>query len=214
MSNNDQYYVIHSQNTKNYPMMVGKTTPRLKYRFSNSFRNENGDLILINNRKEMRLAPENYKYEINLAVPVPSKPEFVDFHMYDLEQSVSTKFVEAFEGFPGIQFVKGTHGKVIEELKLDYYYLHYLIAIACLDLDKSDADVSEIDGEVMSYEKLVLDYDVLNNIPEEQRLIFWLEQDPMTCIVHQKFVDIYNEAGLEGARFVPIEQYNVETAFM
>ena len=212
MNNQDQYYIIHSDNNKNFPMMSGETKPRLKYLYTDAFRDENKKLMIINNRRECKLAPKNYSYTINLAKPIPVKPEFVDFHTYDLEQSVSLKFVKTFEGFPGVQFVQGTGGNVIDDLKLDYYYLHYLHSIKCVDLEKSEADM---DGTcIMSYEQLVLDYDVLNNIPEEQRLIFWLIGDPMTCVAHQKFVDLYNEAGLKGARFLPIKQYNEETAFM
>ena len=213
MITKSDYYIILSQNTKNYPMMSGKMTPKLKYYYSDNFRDDNGKLKAINNRIECELAPEEYSYEINLAEPVPSSPKYVDFHMYDLEQSVSLKFVQTFEGFPGMQFVKGTKGKVVEELKLDYYYIHYLYSINCLNQEKSDVDL-DAHGFVFAYEKLILDYEVLNNIPEAQRLIFWLREVPMVCIVHQKFVDTYNESGLKGVRFVPIEQYNEETAFM
>jgi len=194
-------------------MMSGKTTPELQFHYLDIYLDEHDGVNPINNRIECGLAPEKYSYEINLAEPIPNEPEYVDFHTYDSEQSVSNKFVQAFAGFPGVQFVQGTHGKVISELKLDYYYMHYLNSIKCMDIEKSKADVDS-SGFIMSYKKLVLNYEVLSNIPEEQRLIFWLREDPMTFIVHQKFVDIYNEAGLEGARFVPIEQYNVETAFM
>ncbi|BCE02020.1 imm11 family protein [Marinicellulosiphila megalodicopiae] len=213
MVNLDQYYVVHSENTKNYPMMNGEITPNIRSQCSGKYRDDNGDKILINNRIEIELAPEDYSYHINLAFPKPNKPEYVDFHMYDLEQSVSNKFVEAFEGFPGVQFLQGTEGEVINELKLDYYLVHYLQAIKCMDMEKSKVKTSK-SGRIISYEKLVLNYEVLNNIPEDQRLIFWLWERPSTRIVHQKFVDIYNEAGLKGARFVPIEQYNEETAFM
>ncbi|BCE02019.1 hypothetical protein [Marinicellulosiphila megalodicopiae] len=213
MAKNDQYYVIHSVNNKNFPMMQASTKPKLKYLYSDKYLDDNDDIKLINNRMECQLAPEIYSYEINLAKPIPKDPRYVDFHSYDLEQSVSEKFVKAFKDFPGIQFVQGTGGEVINELKLDYYYLHYLYSIKCLDLENAKADVS-FSGRIIQYKKLVLDYEVLDNIPEEQRLIFWLREDPMTCIVHQKFVDVYNEAGLEGARFVPIEKYNAKTAFM
>ncbi|MCJ8314504.1 MAG: hypothetical protein HRU38_20465 [Saccharospirillaceae bacterium] len=213
MISKSNYYILLSQNTKNYPMMVGRTTPDLQFYYSDEYRDENGKIKLINNRIECALAPEKYSYEINIAEPSPNNPEYVDLHTYDLEQSVSEKFVEAFDGFPGIQFLQGTHGEVIEELKLDYYYLHYLYSIKCMNFDASEVRLSKR-GRIMSYKKLVLDQEILNNIPEEKRLIFWLREDPMICIVHQKFVDVYNEAGLKGARFVPIEQYNEETAFM
>jgi len=214
MIKDDQYYVIHSRNNGYYPMMSGKMTPKLKYYYSDKFQDKNGDIQLINNRMECDFSPDNYSYEINLVKPIPNNPEYVDFHMYDLEHSVSEKFVETFEGFPGIQFLQCTRGEVFENLKSDYYYLHYLYSIECMDLKKSEALVSKNDGRIIDFEKLILNEEVLNNIPEEERLIFWLREDPMTCIVHQKFVDVYNEAGLKGARFVPIEQYNVETAFV
>jgi len=213
MITNSDYYIILSQNAKNYPMMVGRTDPSLQFYYSNRFKDDHGKIKFINNRIGCDLAPEEYSYEINLAEPVPNNPEFVDFHMYDLEQSVSSKFVESFDGFPGIQFLQGTKGNVIEELKLDYYYIHYLYSIKCLNHEKSKVRLSKR-GRIMSYKKLILDNKILDNIQEEQRLIFWLWEDPMICIVHQKFVDKYNEAGLKGARFVPIEQYNEKTAFM
>ncbi|NRB77122.1 MAG: hypothetical protein HRU38_00400 [Saccharospirillaceae bacterium] len=215
MSKNDQYYVIHADLTNNYPMMSGGMTPKIRYLYTNEFRDGKGKPMLINNRIMCYLAPENYSYEINLAAPIPHNPEYVDYHSYDLEQSVSEGFVKAFGDVksPGIQFLQGTSGDVIDELKLDYYYLHCLQFIKCMDYEKSSVRESP-NGTVMSYKKLVLDYEILNNISVEHRLIFWLWEDPMTCIVHQKFVDVYNEAGLKGARFVPIEKYNVETAFM
>ena len=213
MANLEQYYVIHFENTNNYPMMDGYIVPNIRARCLDKYLDKNGDRKLINNRIEISLAPEEYTYEINLAFPKPRKPEYVDFHMYDLEQSVSENFVKTFEGFPGIQFLQGNEGEVINDLKLDYYLMHYLQAIKCMDLEKSNVKTSK-SGRIVSYKKLILNFEILENIPEEQRLIFWLIEDPMTRIVHQKFVDKYNEAGLKGARFVPIEQYNEETAFM
>jgi len=215
MLNNDQYYIVHSDSSNNYPMLSGRMIPKIRYELLDEYRNKDGSSKSINNQYRCKLAPEIYEYEINVAEPKPNNPEFVDYHTYDLEQSVSTKFVTAFEQtkFPGIQFLKGTKGNVIDELKLDYYYLHCLQLIACMDKEKSNADLSSR-GRIISYTKLVLDNDVLNKIPLEQRLIFWLREDLMTCVVHQKFVDVYNEADLKGARFVPIEQYNVEAAFV
>ena len=188
---NDEYYVLEPVNNNSYPMIGASLRPR----------------------SQGRIVSGDYSLNLYLDDPMPKKPEYVDFHTADSTPVVSKNmkdFLEPLEVY-GIQFLKGTTGNVIEELKLDYYLLHIYSRIVCIDRDKSDIDVSEV--RVSDVRSLVIDSEALLKIPEDQRLIFKVREYGVIQLFHKTIVDVIEAAGLKGLRFIPVKKWNDNAAF-
>ncbi len=188
---NDEYYVLESENNNNYPMIGASLRPR----------------------SQGRKLVEEYALNIYLDDPMPKKPEYVDFHTSGSVPVVSKNMKDLLEplNIYGIQFITGTEGDVIEELKLDYYLLHIYSRIVCIDRNKSDISVGEIGvSDVTSF---VLDNEVLIKTPEEKRLIFKVREYGVIQLFHQSIVDVIESAGLKGLRFIPVKKWNDNAAF-
>ncbi len=188
---NDEYYVLESENNNNYPMIEADLEPHSQGK---------------------KLIGE-YSLDMYLSDPMPRNPEYVDFHTSGSIPVVSNNMKKLLEPLDiyGIQFVKGTEGNVIEELKLDYYLLHIYSRIVCIDRDKSDIDENEI--RVRNVKTLVIDSVELLKIPEENRLIFKVREYGVIQLFHKSIVDVIESAGLKGLRFIPVKKWNDNAAF-
>jgi len=56
-------------------------------------------------------------------------------------------------------------------------------------------------------DSLSLDENVLDKIPEDERLIFRLEERLGMYIVHQRVVDAIEKCGIEGMRFIKVQEW-------
>jgi hypothetical protein len=193
---NDEYYVLEPDNNNNYPMIGASLRPRSL------------DQIFTN----------DYTLNIYLDPPIPKKPEYVDFHTSGSTPVVSKAMKDLLEPLEinGIQFLKGTKGDVIDELKLDYYLLHIYSRVICIDKDKSDVKLDDEDDEVdnvLDVKTLVIDSDLLLKTPEENRLIFKVREYGVIQLFHKSIVDVIESAGLKGLRFIPVKKWNDNAAF-
>jgi hypothetical protein len=189
---NDEYYVLEPDNNNSYPMIGASLRPH----------------------SQGRTVSGDYALNIYLDDPVPRKPEYVDFHTSGSTPVVSKKMKDILEPLEvyGIQFIKGTKGDVIEELKLDYYLLHIYSNIACIDKDNSDIDLDD-DGDVTDVKSFSIDNDRLLKIAENQRLVFELDEYGVIQLFHKSIVDVIESAGLKGLRFIPVKKWNDNAAF-
>jgi len=96
----------------------------------------------------------------------------------------------------------------------DYYHENYVLTNFYGKLDCLDIDLSVIRSKSPSEEErykianFYLSEDILNNIPEEQRLIFKIAKSVNPYIfVHQKIKDIMEQEGATGAMFIRVDQY-------
>lgn len=193
---NDEYYVLEPDNNNSFPMIGASLRPR-------TF-----DKVLTN----------DYSLNLYLDTPAPKKPEYVDFHTSGSAPVVSKAMKDLLEpiGIFGIQFLKGTTGDVIEELKLDYYLLHIYSRIVCIDKDRSDVKLDKDDDSVdniLDVKSIFINSDLLANIPEEQRLIFKVREYGVIQLFHKTIVDVIEAAGLKGLRFIPVKKWNDNAAF-
>lgn len=188
---NDEYYVLEPENNNNYPMIGSSLRPHSQGKVVN------GD----------------YSLELYLGEPIPSNPKYVDFHTEASAPVVSKKVKDLLEGLKvyGVQFLKGTAGDVIEDLKLDYYLMHIFSNIECLDLEKSDVDLD--DDEVVDVKSFVIDSEKLSKIPHDMRLIFELDEYGVIQLFHKEIVDILESSNLRGLRFIPVKKWNDNVAF-
>ncbi|GLR73184.1 imm11 family protein [Aliivibrio sifiae] len=117
--------------------------------------------------------------------------------------------------YPAI--VKG-ESKGIRE---DVWALNIYELLDCWDRDKSVASypggVKSLDGidVVPSVKTFHLSSEILDNIPEKERLLFVMDNTDVTNIfVHQKFVDIFKKHNIQGTRFIKVSKYRFGMEFV
>lgn len=86
----------------------------------------------------------------------------------------------------------------------DYYILHVYNLIRCVDLEKSEWKPALTAGNILTYDKLVFDDMVLDNIRLEERLVFALAEESTSIVFHDTVVDeiIYNLENIDNAGFL------------
>ena len=188
---NNEYYVLEPENNSNYPMIGAYLTPDVY-----------GEAI-----------SGDYSLMLYLATPIPKNPQYVDFHTEASAPVVSEAFVNLLEplNIHGIQFLKGTKGNVVEELKLNYHLLNIYSSIQCLDTDNSDVDLD--DGDIFDLRSFTLNSEKLSNTPEQKRLVFELYEYSTIKLFHQSVVDKIESANLKGMRFIPVKEWSDNLAF-
>ena len=95
-----------------------------------------------------------------------------------------------------------------------FWFFNIYNHFTALDLDKSDIDDFDPDEKKHDVIQASLSDDILDTIPEENRLIFreykWLGG---YTIVHQRIVDIFNEAGVTTATFTKLSEFRFGDQF-
>lgn len=189
---NDEYFVLEPENNNNYPLISASLRPKSQ-----------GERVV-----------GDYSLKIYQRDPMPKNPEYVDFHTSGSTPVVSRKLKELLEPIDiyGIQFLKGTKGDVIEALELDYYLLHIYCSIGCIEIDSSNVDLDE-DGDVVDVKSFTIDSNTLMKVPEDQRMVFELDEYGTLQLFHKSIVEIIESAGLKGLRFIPVKEWNDNVAF-
>ena len=62
-------------------------------------------------------------------------------------------------------------------------------------------------------DSLSLDENILDEIPEEERMIFGLKEKAAMILYHEKIVKALEAAEVTGVRFVKVKDWNVGSAF-
>ncbi|MDR2870589.1 MAG: hypothetical protein LBV04_09070 [Deferribacteraceae bacterium] len=75
-------------------------------------------------------------------------------------------------------------------------------------MKNAEYELDTNDGEIRSITKLILDKEILSNIPLEKRLIFSLQEDCSKYIYHKSMVDAIMATNPEGIIFTPIEEWH------
>ena len=138
--------------------------------------------------------------------PVPANPVLADY-LSGPEDFVTKKISEAMQklGMDGVEFIPtrltGKDGAVIEE--------YVCISVDCNTYEAMDKEKSEFEYEYGSYwiEKIVLDIDILKNIPFNKRLGFRLREAPGYSLYHKSVVDAIISLNPTGVYFQNIEEY-------
>jgi hypothetical protein len=152
---------------------------------------------------------------LRLGKPIPRDPEMVDHH--SLPQPVfSTRIAEVLEPLDlfGVQLVPADV-KVKECDVRRYWVLHVYNEISCVDRQRSVLSIDDDDGRVLGIDSLVLDERVLERIPQEQRLLFVLEESISTCVFHRSVVEriLALTPPPEGVRFIRVDRWNDSAGF-
>jgi len=107
-----------------------------------------------------------------------------------------------FQLYPAV--IIDDHGHYHER----YWFFNMFNKFSALDLDKCHIKNLKPGKKHHKIAKFCLSDEILDAIPEEQRLIFKEDKSNTgPTIVHQRIVDIFNEAGVTTARFIKVSEY-------
>lgn len=150
---------------------------------------------------------------LRLAEPVPPTPVMVDHHSLPAPV-VSRRIMEVLARLelPGVQLVPAD--VQVGETVLRYWLVHMWRRIPCVDRARSRLDLDEDDGDILGIDKLVLDEDVLNGMPLQERRAFRLAEH-VVHLFHRDVVDqVMNlTPPPEGLRFIPAPDWNDSAGF-
>ncbi|BCE02016.1 imm11 family protein [Marinicellulosiphila megalodicopiae] len=191
---NEEYYLILRENNDYYPTIDGFLQPRYR-----GMKVNNEDPVCVN---------------LNLALTNGKKDQFVDYHSSGGDSICSKAFVDFIIslGTGGVQFLEGTHGTIVEKLKLKYFYMHVYRRIRCIDQKKSDLDIDET-GYIDSIKSISIDAEILNKIPLEERQIFFLDESAYIKLFHQSIVEKIQATDMKGFQFVKVKDWSIHSAF-
>jgi hypothetical protein len=191
MTINKDYYVIDRAGGSQYPLLEWNQLSLIFYK---------GKPVTVTEPVKLRLG-----------APVPKNPVMVDYHSLP-KPVVGQKIFNVLNplNIDGTQLLPADV-EMPDGEKLRYWLLHVFNKITCLDRDKSICDID--DGYVMDIERLVLDEDILQNIPVEKRLVFVLKESVSTCLFHKSIMDAVMAVNPVGCRFFPVTSWNDDSSF-
>jgi hypothetical protein len=151
--------------------------------------------------------------KLRLGEPVPPRPVMVDHHSLP-SPVVSSRVKEVLEAaqLQGVQLVPADVQAGDEVLR--YWLVHMWRRLACVDRKHSALTLDPTDGDILDIDKLVLDEDVLRDIPLQERLAFRLEE-AVVHVFHRSVVDrvMSLTPPAEGLRFIPVSDWNDSAGF-
>jgi hypothetical protein len=150
--------------------------------------------------------------KLRLGAPVPRSPVMVDYHSLP-DPVIATRLKEALEllKLHGVQLLPADVTVKSDDVRR-YWLLRIHNEIACMDPQRSVCTYFD-NGSVLGIDKLVLDEQVLREIPLEQRLVFCLAESSSVSLFHQSIVDLMLALKPEGLRFIRVDQWNDGAGF-
>ncbi|MEQ3531439.1 DUF1629 domain-containing protein [Pseudoalteromonas sp. XMcav11-Q] len=120
-----------------------------------------------------------------------------------------------FFDFKGMQFYPAVYIDDDGHYHEQYWCMNFWERLDCLDRKRSKFSKTTLkklklnpDADDLTTYKYSLDSDVLDKIPEEERLIFKMEPDDMGYVfVHQKIADIFFEEKATGVNLVKVSDF-------
>lgn len=191
MNNEFEYYLIGDDGTPSVPLLM-----------------PDGDqsTMMLHGREPVKALRK--PMELCFRPPVPAKPRMVDFH--ELPSSVfSRKIYDVLQpmNIYGLELLPATVRGKKDERYEDYWVAYVYNRITCLDMEHSQYDVDEDDGDIRNILRFFLDKEKLAEIPLEKRLVFLLAEGMSKRIYHKSIVDAVMSVNPVGIRFYPIEEW-------
>ena len=188
----NDYYILVRSNNDNYPLLEWDQN-------SGMFR---------------KWKPVTISDPINLRLgePVPANPEMVDYH--SLPKPVVSEKIKNILDPMEIYGIQPLPAKVkVNNDELDYWFVHIFNKIACLDMAKSIYKTTKNSGRVIDITHLVLNEDVLEEIPLENRLVFVLSEYTAVYLYHETVKDAIMSVNPVGLRFFRVDEWSTDIAF-
>ncbi|WP_199611054.1 imm11 family protein [Flocculibacter collagenilyticus] len=195
---NDEYYIALSRNDdRQIRMSINERSKNYLY---DGFKLSIGSPLFVEQgyvERDKRLGVTSHRTDI-----MSGCGSFI------MEKTVKDKIAQYV--FNGMQLYPSVFIDVNEQWYDNYWYLNIWEDLDCWDRKKSiydpiDDDWDEDDTMIDQY---YLDEQVLNEIPEKQRLIFRMGGESSGYIfMHQKLVDIFQENHFTGIRFFKVSEF-------
>jgi len=121
-----------------------------------------------------------------------------------LYQQMATFEINGMQLFPAV-FIDDN-----KKYHENYFLTNFYEELDCLDVDKSNIRSKRERRNRITYnvKELFLSNEILDKIPEEQRLMFRIDKvGDGHILVHQKIKDIIEQENATGAKFFRVDQY-------
>ena len=92
----------------------------------------------------------------------------------------------------------------------NYFILHCHHRVRAMHKERSKF---QKEGLMYFIDSLSLDENILDEIPEEERMIFGLKEKAAMILYHEKIVKALEAAEVTGVRFVKVKDWNIGSAF-
>lgn len=196
MNFDEEYYLIERENNDNYPLLQwdekNNTVEDGVFAFMDP-------LDIIKSTIYLELAP-----------PVPDKPEIVDYH-YMPPEVFSERIAKILSEF-NIYNTQLFEALIRHDGKEypNYFIFHVFNEISCMHRERSNYEERR---RRFIIETLSLDEEVLEKIPLEKRLVFRLSEKPSKKLFHKSIVEKVLLLEPKGLRFFRVDTWNVGSAF-
>ncbi len=172
---NEEYFYLKS---------TGDSFPMVQYAAGNvCSRMELFDDIVLDTEKTRYL---------NFRKPIPRSPKLADFHfLMQNSPAISERLKQVLESFNlrNVQFLPAVIRDKSDTEHSGYYIIHVLNLIKCMDWKDSKWKDEYMPGKVTDIEKLVLDNEILDKIPLEERLVFALQENSLEVLYYYSVVE-------------------------
>ncbi|MFV0396155.1 MAG: imm11 family protein [Coprobacillaceae bacterium] len=188
MKNYNEEYFYLTREGDNYPLLSYVT---------NNF--GEGDKVIPLDEKQMRI--------VVFTTPEVENPELADFHYIKQHVSIISerlKKVLESQSLKDVQFLPTIVRDYEGNDYTGFYILHVYNTVECMDRERSEWEedpFSEIEGEVGIIGKLVLDSELLEKTPLDQRLVFVAEEERTHLLFHESIVRKILEINPTGLAF-------------
>ena len=158
--------------------------------------------------------PEGFQCAVRIAAPIPETIELPDY--LGLPRPVlSSRLRVAIEqaGVRTVQWVPvDLHlpdGSVIKD---SYHYMHIAFMAELLDMEQSKYSIDNF-GDPAGFESYIMSDEKLKALDSEDAKILCLEEDCVMRVYNQEIVDVMQNLGATGCRYVECEQYGPGSSF-
>lgn len=198
---NEEYFYLQEVETNHYPMM--------EYDY------DGGDSMEVYDEIPLDLSEKRI---VCFAKPIPSSPKLADYHFLGENCPViSERLKNVLESFnlKDVQFLP----TIIRDKKGDehegYYIIHVVNLIECMDKEKSDWKPSKHNkGEADYIDKLVLDNELIDKVPIEERLVFAAWENSLKVLYHRSVVEKILEIEPTGLTIYRLSKWDSKLPFI
>ena len=200
-----EYYIPFRANTKDKLFLERDEKSKRRYYFHTKFNLADGPMVYLNSYKEEKLK----RWIKKLWVKTPLPDIFLDFGAMIIPKEFMV-FLRQFDIY-ALQLFPTIYIDDDEKCHENLWLVNFFEGINCIDKEKSEIDYDpELweEGDPLIVDTTVFDDSILRAIPEDQRLIFTMDNVHMLHLYcHQRVVDYVRQQNYTGIIFVKASDY-------
>ena len=198
---NEEYFYVESTGD-NYPMLA--------------YAAGGGDYTEIDKAKSLNITEKRI---VCYKAPIPAKPQLADLHFLTQHAPViSERLKDVLESLnlKEVQFLPAIVRDSSHNEHERFYIVHVYNLIECMDREKSEWTQNPFSKAVKvgKIEKLVLDNELIDAIPLEERLVFAARERSTHVLYHQSVVEKMLEIAPTGLTIYRLSKYDSSLPFI